>query len=83
MLLGYDWRPDRYVDVTFQAEELAYVCRTASGKEKHFPAAGLTKAELIGELLPFQLPAFQLALPFSWNDWRALLYAEMPTPDTT
>ena len=81
--LGYDWRPDQYVDVTFQPEELAYVCRTGSGKEKHFPAARLTKAELIGELLPFQLPAFQLALPFSWHDWRALLYTELPTPDTT
>ena len=81
--LGYDWRPDQHAEVTFEPAESAYVCRSASGKEKHFPASGLTKADLIGELLPFQLPFFQVALPFSWNEWRALLYAEMPATDTT
>lgn len=81
--LGCDWRPDIHAEVTFEPSDISYVCRTASGKEKRFPAAGLTKADLIGELLPFQLPSFQSALPFTWNDWRALLYAQMPSPDTT
>lgn len=76
--LGYDWRPDHHVEVTFEPSDISFVCRTASGKEKRFPAAGLSKADFISELLPFQLPSFQMALPFSWNEWRAFLYSEMP-----
>jgi hypothetical protein len=42
------------------------------------PVRHLTKAYLMGELNSFmKLPPYQLALPFTGDDWRALEYARV------
>lgn len=76
--LGYDWRPDAYAELILDASTREFICRTPSGKEKRLPTTWLTKQELIGELFQFQHIPFQYALPFSTNDWRALLYEQSP-----
>lgn len=76
--LGYHWRPDVYVELTFDPDTCDFICRTPSGKEKHLSAAWLTKEELMGELFQFQQIPFQFALPFTSNEWRALLYEQLP-----
>ncbi len=76
--MGYDWRPDGYAEITFDPSACMCICRTPSGKEKHLPIPWLTKEELMGELFQFQRIPFQFVLPFSQNDWRALLYEQMP-----
>jgi transposase len=82
--LGYDWRPDGYAELTFDPSTCEFACHTPSGKHTRLPAAWLTKEELMGELFQFQQIPFQLALPFSGNEWRALFYEHMPARgDTT
>lgn len=45
---------------------------------QHFAAKGLTKMDLMGELAPFiRLPTYQLALPFTLEDWRQIQYAQL------
>ena len=55
-----------------------HLSANAEGSEEpvRVPALGLTKADLIGELvLMHTLPTYQLALPFSQDAWRQLEYA--------
>jgi transposase len=82
--LGYHWRPDVYVELTFDPDACEFICRAPSGKETHLSAAWLTKQELMGELFQFQQIPFQFALPFTSDEWRALLYEQLPARgDTT
>jgi len=76
--LGYDWRPDGYAELAFDPELGQLICRTPSGKEKRLSTAWLTKEELMGDLFQFQQIPFQFALPFSGNEWRAVLYEQLP-----
>ena len=51
---------------------LHFVVHAPDGQliRRFFPK-GITTDDLIGELSPLaNLPAFQLALPFSWSAWR-------------
>jgi hypothetical protein len=76
---GYHWRPDVYVELTFDPLEKCFLCSAPGGKPAHLPADWLTPVELMGELrLAYQIPPFQFALPFSWNEWRAWQYFAMP-----
>lgn len=82
--LGYDWRPDGYAEITLDPTSHDFVCQTPSGKQKRLTTSWLTKEELMGELFQFQRIPFQFALPFSHDDWRALLYEQLPARgDTT
>jgi len=76
--MGYDWRPDGYAELTFDADKSEFIGRTPSGKEKRLPVDWLTKEELLGELFQFQKIPFQFALPFSKTEWRALFYEQLP-----
>lgn len=76
--MGYDWRPDGYAELILDSSTREFICRTPSGKEKRLPTTWLTKPGLMGELFQFQRIPFQFALPFSPNDWRALLYEQLP-----
>jgi transposase len=81
--LGYDWRPAGYVELIFDQPACEFICRTPSDQEKRLPFS-LTKQELMGDFERFQQIPFQFALPFPANDWRALLYQQMPAKgDTT
>jgi len=60
------------VEITFDPDDLHFVVRASDGQliRRFFPR-NLTVDYLIGELSPLtNLPVFQLALPFSWSDWR-------------
>jgi hypothetical protein len=74
--VGYDWRPDQYIEITLDPQSTQYVCRSSSDEEKRFPTR-ITKKHLMGKIAPTQLPAFQLALPFSWNEWRTTFYCQL------
>ena len=76
--LGYHWRPDVYVELIFDPDTCEFICRAPSGKETRLSAAWLTKEELMGELFQFQQIPFQFALPFTCNEWRVLLYEQLP-----
>jgi hypothetical protein len=76
--LGFDWRPDHDVEITFDPQEYEFICRSASGKYLRLPAPWLKKTYFIDQLPPSQLPDFQFALPLSWNEWRALMYFQVP-----
>lgn len=48
-----------------------------------FAPQGLTKADLMGELSHLlSLPAYQLALPFTYEAWRQLEYTHLLTGTT-
>jgi hypothetical protein len=82
--LGSSWRPEGYVELTFDPEAGEFVCRTPAGKQTRLSAAWLTKEELMGEVFQFQQIPFQFALPFTSTEWRALLYEQLPAKgDTT
>jgi len=76
--LGYHWRPEVYVELTFDPNTGEFICRAPSGKVTRLSAAWLTKEELMGEWCQFQQIPFQFALPFTSNEWRALLYEQLP-----
>lgn len=60
------------VEITFDPDNLHFVVHAPDGQliRRFFPK-GITTDDLIGELSPLaNLPAFQLALPFSWSAWR-------------
>jgi hypothetical protein len=80
--LGPAWAK-REVTITFAAEDQHFVFQTPDEKTKRLPARGLAKEDLMGELSPLiPLHEFQLALPFSWNDWRSLHLSRLLTGTT-
>jgi transposase len=62
------------VEITFDPETQEFVCCSEDASQKvRLPAQGLTKQNLMGELGPLvALPAYQLALPFSLDEWRTM-----------
>ncbi len=59
-------------EITFDPSSVEFVAKTiATGQIRRFPAKGLTKIDLMGELAPVaQMPNYQFVLPFSLDAWR-------------
>lgn len=62
------------VEITFDASDQQVIFHAEDGETaKRLPLKGLSVETLMGEMGPLvNLPAFQLALPFSWDEWRAV-----------
>ena len=75
--LGKQWI-DQEIEITFDLQDQQLVFCTADGEHtKHFAPRGLTTADFMGELEPLVgLDAFQLMLPFSWDDLRVTRLCE-------
>ena len=60
------------VEIIFDPDNLHFLVHAPDGQLiKRFFPKGISYNHLSGELSPLtNLPAFQLALPFSWSDWR-------------
>jgi transposase len=71
--LGRAWARQQ-VEITFDMSDQHFVFRSASETPlRRLPIQGVTVPELLGELGSLVgLPAFQLALPLSWDAWRTL-----------
>jgi hypothetical protein len=70
-LLGCDWEKQQ-VEITFDPtdQQLVFLAEDGEQKQKHAIKKLATEA-LMGELGPLlNLPAFQLALPITWESWR-------------
>lgn len=76
-VLGKDWI-GQDTEITFDPSDQHLVCRSPEvDKPKRLPIKGLSKTELTGELGPLVcLPHFQLALPFTWDEWRVTRLSE-------
>ncbi len=63
--------------IRFDPDTTTLMCQLEGSEETmRLPAQGITKAELMGELVLLQaLPVYQLALLFSLAAWRQLEYA--------
>lgn len=62
----------REVELTFDPEQVAFICRPEGHNEPiRILARGLAKADLLGDLAYLQqLPPYQLALPITPQAWR-------------
>jgi transposase len=71
--LGRAWAKQQ-VEITFDATDQHLVFQAAREEPvKRLPIQGITRTALMGELGPLvNLPAFQLALPMTWEAWRVL-----------
>jgi hypothetical protein len=71
--LGRAWAKQQ-VEITFDPSDQHLVFGAAQEVPiKRLPIQGITVEALIGELEPLvNLPAFQLALPLTWDAWRML-----------
>ena len=71
-ILGCAWAKQQ-VEITLDPADQHLVFLAEDGERKKKRAIeGITTAALMGELGPLVgLPAFQLALPITWEDWRA------------
>lgn len=60
------------VEISFEPDDLHFLVHAPDGQLiKRFFPKGITVEDLTAELSPLtNLPAFQLALPFSWPEWR-------------
>jgi transposase len=69
--LGLAWKREQ-VEITFNQQTHRVVCCSADGERKHqFSLKGLNVSDLMGEMGPLvNLDHFQLALPFTWEEWR-------------
>jgi hypothetical protein len=65
---------DQTVEITFDSLVRELVCLSEDGeRETRLSVQGLSKSVLMGELSPLlSLPAYQLALPFSFSAWREM-----------
>ncbi len=74
--LGKQWARQE-VEITFDPLDQHLLFALADNVLKRLPIQGLTLPHLMGELDPLvRLPLFQLALPFSWEDWRVIRLCE-------
>lgn len=76
-VLGCNWaRKD--VEITFDPTDQHLVFYAPDGGMREcLPIKGISKTELMGELGPLvHLDQFQLALPFTWDDWRRIQLCE-------
>lgn len=76
--LGRAWA-NQEIEITFDPQTQELVCRSEDGHTtQRFPAKGLTKADLMGELDMTRFPNYQYAFPWSANACRCnLLFQEM------
>lgn len=80
--LGKDWIK-KEVKITFDASEKQFVFNSPGLEAKRLPPKGLTVKDLMGEMGALvNLKNLQLALPFSWDDWRELQLCQL-LGDTT
>lgn len=70
-ILGKDWI-NKEVKITYDPTDRHLVFYVPQGElRKRLPIKGLAKEDLMGELGPLvNLYGLQLALPFTWNEWR-------------
>jgi transposase InsO family protein len=70
---------NQMVEITFDPQTQKFICQSEDTRQTaRLPARGLTPQDLMGELEPLvALPAYQLALPFSINDWRHMQLAAL------
>jgi len=76
-VLGCEWaRKD--VQITFDPTDQHLQFYAPDGElTKRLPIKGLTKTDLMGELGPLaHMDCFQLALPFTWDEWRVIRLCE-------
>jgi len=75
--LGVAWASEM-AEISFDPLDIHFVFRSANGQQtKRFQPQGITPADLMGEMGPLlNLPQFQLALSFSWDDWRLIRLSE-------
>jgi hypothetical protein len=66
------------LEITFDPQTREFVCLSEDGAQSiRFLCQGLSKADLMGELVPFiTWPAYQLELPFSRAAWRKILICD-------
>ena len=76
--LGVSWR-NHMLELHFDAKQGCFLGQlTGQQTTLTFPPQGLTKADLMGELSHLlSLPAYQLALPFTYEAWRQLEYSHL------
>jgi transposase len=76
-VLGKAWAR-KEVQITFDPADQHLVFYAPDGKmNKRLPIKGISVAELMGELGPLvHLHQFQLALPFTWKEWRVIQLCE-------
>jgi len=75
--LGKDWI-GKDAEIKFDLSDHHLVFRSPEiDQPRRLPIKGITKTELIGEMGPLVgLEHFQLALPFTWHEWRVLRLSE-------
>jgi transposase InsO family protein len=75
--LGVTWA-GQAVEITFDPEEPHFVFHSANGERtKRLPLQGVSATDLMGEMGPLvNLDQFQLALPFTWDEWRVIRLCE-------
>lgn len=69
--LGVTWKREQ-VEITFdRRDEILVFCSADGEREARLPLKGISATDLVGELGPLvNLDHFQLALPFTWDEWR-------------
>jgi hypothetical protein len=75
--MGKDWIK-KEVEITYSPTDRHLVFYVPHGElRKRLAIKMLSKEDLMGELGPLaNLHGFQLALPFTWNEWRVLRLCE-------
>jgi transposase len=78
--VGLPWRRHQ-LEITFDAETLLLAFADSAGHVVfHAPICGISVSDLMGDWHHFtSLPAFQLALPFTWEDQRLTRLYERAT----
>lgn len=76
-VLGRDW-VRKETEITFDPTDQHLVFYAPDGElRKRLPIKGISRTELMGELGPLvHIDQFQLALPFTWNEWRMMQLCE-------
>ena len=75
----WKWR-ERTLEIEFDAQTLELICHPEGETDNplRLRIQGLNKADLMGEMSEFQrMPDFQLSMPWSQEDWRAIAYTEL------
>jgi transposase len=75
--LGVTWSRES-IEIAFDPDEQLLIFRSADGEQRiQLPLQGISTATLAGELGPLvNLDHFQLALPFTWDEWRVTRLCE-------
>ena len=75
--LGVAWKGES-VDIALDPEDKHLIFHSADGEqEKRLPLKGISVTDLMGEMGPLvNLDHFQLALPFTWDEWRVIRLCE-------